>query len=307
LLRTIRGYTRFLRNDQKEDELGILDTVLRRREPAAAFRTIDGGHPAPYPDMTDEQLYNYEIAFNVPKKTFDSPPRSPVRSSHATGFDPEFESFGHAPIVRESRAPEKQSAASHAPEQPAWQQDMPDRTPSFSQPASHEARPQQRAHQETHEEAHEAAHEAAQPQAAADDSEHAEPPLWTEHEQVWTSRIPLGEGRPLDLSKPVRTITTRQPVEIITAKARHPIYKVHGYIGDDEIATVFTLDGRLSENSAQFLENVPEEHQLYLNIYPNHNGYGQDRYVITQHGTREEADVAATAGRIACVRADFDL
>jgi hypothetical protein len=293
MLRTIRDYTRFLRNDLKENEVGILDTVLRRREPAAAYRTIDGGHPAPYPDMTDEQLYNYEIAFNVPKRTFDRPPRSTGRAGYATRFEPEIEPLEPtpiAPIVRESRVPERQSAASQTHEQAARQGNIMDTTPSSSQPASHDAPPQQ----------------GAQPQASATDSDNAEPSLWTEHEQVWTSRIPLDEGRPLDLTKPVRTITTRQPVEIITAKARHPVYKVHGYIGDDEIATVFTLDGRLSENSAQFLENVPEERELYLNIYPNDNSCNQDRYVITQHGTREEAEAAAGAGRIACVRADLN-
>jgi hypothetical protein len=268
--------------------VGILDTVLRRREPAAAYRTIDGGHPAPYPDMTDEQLYNYELAFNVPNKTFDRPPRSTGRANYATRSEPEPDPFEPTPIapippvVHESRVSEQQSA---------WQNDMLERTPASSQSASQQAQPQQD----------------PQSQTGTADLDNAEPPLWTEHEQVWTSRIPLDKGRPLDLTKPVRTITTRQPVEIITAKARHPVYKVHGYIGDDEIATVFTLDGRLSENGAQFLENVPEERELYLNIYPNSNSCSQDRYVITQHSTREEADAAAGDGRVACVRADLRL
>ena len=40
--------------------MGILGTIMGRREPEVIYRTVDGGHPAPYPDMTDEQLYNYE-------------------------------------------------------------------------------------------------------------------------------------------------------------------------------------------------------------------------------------------------------
>jgi hypothetical protein len=105
----------------------------------------------------------------------------------------------------------------------------------------------------------------------------------------------------------VRLVTTRQPVEIITTRARHPVYKVHGYVGDADIATVFTLDGRLSENGPCYLENVPEQRQLYLNIYLNDAAAGgNDKYLITQHDTREQADAAAGA-RVASVVVEFDL
>jgi hypothetical protein len=187
----------------KESDVGILDSLLRRRKPTVEFRTIDGGHPAPFPDMTDEQLYNYEVAFNVPSRTFDKPP-----------------------VAAEPTAPQ------------------PERTLTLP---------------------------------------------------------------PLDLSKPVRLISSRQPVEIITTRARHPVYKVHAYIGDDVVVTLFTLDGQLSENGPRCLENVPQRQQLFLNIYPNAQAQGGERYLMTQHDTRQAADAAARPGRIACVPVHFDL
>jgi hypothetical protein len=242
----------------KEDEVSILDAILRRREPVAAYRTVDGGHPAPYPDMTDEQLYNYEIAFNVPKKTFDKPPSSAATRKR------EAESKARTNDRTFAQAPP--AAGRHEPQlQDDDEFDMP---ASSARTAGNDA-PREEAR-------------VPQPAPAPDD-------------------MP-----PLDLSKPVRTVTTRQPVEIITTRARHPIYKVHGYIDDDNIVTVFTLNGQLSEHGPRFLENVPEKRELHLNIYPNHNAGGREKYIVTQHDTREEADAAATSERIACVKAEFN-
>lgn len=111
---------------------------------------------------------------------------------------------------------------------------------------------------------------------------------------------------PLDFSKPVRLITTKQSVEIITTRARHPVYKVHGYIGDDDVVTVFTLDGRLSETGLCYLENVPQQHQLFVNVYPNTDPLSRDRYLLTQHESREDADAAAQPGRLTCVAVELD-
>ncbi len=208
--------------------MGILDSIMGRREPVVAYRTVDGGHPAPYPDMTDEQLYNYEVTFNVPRRTFDKPPPS-------------------KPAVK--AAPEK----------------------AFDAPR-YTTRP-------TREEANEKEPQTARPE-------------------------PLP---PLDLSKPVRLVTSKQPVEIITMRARHPVYKVHGYIGNDDVVTMFTLDGQLSENGPRFLENVPRRQQLHLNVYRNHDAASRDRYLLTQHETQEEAEAAAKAGRMACVVVQFDI
>src|SRR6516164_2756582 len=59
----------------------ILDSLIGKRKSDPLHRTVDGGHPAPYPDMTDEQLYNYEATFNVANKTFDKrpPPNLPIK------------------------------------------------------------------------------------------------------------------------------------------------------------------------------------------------------------------------------------
>ena len=229
--------------------MSILGILLGRREPVVEYRTVDGGHPAPFPDMTDEQLYNYEVTFNVPKRTFTERPRS-VRP-------PDPRQAGKAPPAR--KEPSTETVAQKTQERP--------------HPDVETRRHTATAHRPTR----------SMPPSGRPD-------------------LP-----PPDLARPVRLVTTKQPVDIITTRARHPVYKVHAYIGDDDVVTVFTLDGRLSENGPRYLENVPQKQQLFLNIYPGTNGQGAERYVLTQHASREEADAAAKAGRIACVPLQFDL
>ena len=240
--------------------MGIIGTLLGRREPAVEYRTVDGGHPAPFPDMTDEQLYNYEVTFNVPNRTFKERPRS-------------------------VRPPEKRQAAkeAHVRKEPY--------TETFMQKT--QERPQHTDMQQTA--------TARRPTEAPQPAQPAPP--------VHPVPPPLEETSlaPLDFDKPMRLVTTKQPVEIVTTRARHPVYKVHAYIGDDNVVTVFTLDGRLSENGPRYLENVPQKQQLHLNIYPNPDVHAAERYVLTQHASKEQADAAAKPGRIACVPLQFDL
>lgn len=232
--------------------MGILGTLLGRREPVVEFRTVDGGHPAPFPDMTDEQLYNYEVTFNVPKRTFKEPPRS-VRPP-------------------ENRQPRKES---------------PMRKEPFTETVA----------QKTQERPQHASFDTRQHTTTAHRPTRSMPPPPPEQ-----TNLP-----PLDLSKPVRLVTTRQPVEIITTRARHPVYKVHAYIGDDDIVTVFTLEGQLSEGGPRYLENIPQKQQLYLNIYPNPDTHAAEKYLLTQHASPEQADAAVKPGRITCVPLQFDL
>lgn len=240
----------------EESDVGILGSILGKREPAVEFRTVDGGHPAPFPDMTDEQLYNYEVAFNVARRTFDKPPVS-ARTAKAP-----------------PAAPRTQTAAREAGRQQQGSE-------------------QRERHQGNGDE---------EDKDDNDDNDDKEDTHTHERHAERTVTLPL-----LDLGKPVRLITTKQPVDIITTRARHPVYKVHAYIGSDEVVTLFTLDGQLSENGPRFLENVPQRQQLYLNIYPNADAHDGDRYVITQHGSRQEADTSARTGRIVCVSVQFDL
>lgn len=222
----------------------MLGGILGRRATRPVYRTIDGGHPAPFPDMTDEQLYNYETTFNIVPRTFTRPPRSAAAG---------------APAPQAAQAPTRQ---------------------------------------------------AAQPSVAAGRDEATLPERLRRNRAFdaprYTARkthASAPEPGPIDFSKPVRTITTRQPVDIITTRARHPIYKVHAYIGDNDVVSVFTLDGRLSENGPRFLENVPERRPLHLNVYDGEGG----SYRITQHASREEADAAAEPGRLACVEVKIEV
>ncbi|HEY4541387.1 MAG TPA: hypothetical protein VIG66_03325 [Noviherbaspirillum sp.] len=281
--------------------MGFLDGMRGKQPRRPLYRTIDGGHPAPFPDMTDEQLYNYEVTFNVAKRTFTHPPRPYVRPPHAPAWSPE-------PALAEtmSGAPRVTAAAVDARE-PVWAAHgayddygvqptpQPVRVPPPAQPpygaqerqAEAPVRPRMRRNT-----AFDAPRYTARKSASPAPQPDAMPAV-------------AGDAPRLDFSKPVRTITTKQPVDIITTRARHPIYKVHGYIGDDDVVSVFTLDGRLCENGPHFLENAPEQRQLHLNIYAE--AEGAQRYRITQHDTREQADAAAEAGRVACVEVKLDL
>jgi len=234
----------------EEIDVGILGSLLGKRQPEMTYRTIDGGHPAPFPDMTDEQLYNYEVTFDVPRRTFDKPPR-PARVADS-------QTVRNEPLKSEVHAKQE---------------------PSMTQQTAHEAK--------------------APPQGKAADEQRIVP------QAAQPERKP--QLPPLDLSKPVRLVTTKQPVEIITTRARHPIYKVHAYIGDDDVVTLFTLDGRLSENGPRFLENAPQRQHLYLNIYPNPDMRGTEKFLLTQHDSKEQADAAAKEGRIACVPLQFQI
>jgi hypothetical protein len=252
--------------------LGIIGSILRRGDSAGGFRTIDGGHPAPYPDMTDEQLYNYEMTFNVAHKTFDRPPFAAPKIPDEPLIQTQQETWkrpANEKVLDSTRFSARRTRAEPQAEPPVESQ---------TEPYIRQQRRQQHAQQRE---------PRLEPRAVPQPAD--------------------STGKALDLSRPVRLVTTRQPVEIITTRARHPVYKVHGYVGDADIATVFTLDGRLSENGPCYLENVPEQRQLYLNIYLNDAAAGgNDKYLITQHDTREQADAAAGA-RVASVVVEFDL
>ncbi|RJF97345.1 hypothetical protein [Noviherbaspirillum saxi] len=235
--------------------MGILGSIMGRREPEVAYRTVDGGHPAPYPDMTDEQLYNYEMTFDVPRRTFDKPPHSIKPKEEEPTIRRELKTEIRAEPRMEPRARQTETA--------------------FDAPR-YTARPTQ-------------------------GSDNMREPA-----SVFTQAATPAAARTLDLSKPVRLTTTKQSVEIITTRARHPVYKVHGYIGDDDVVTVFTIDGRLSENGFPYLENIPTKQQLHVNIYPNPDNHSRDRYLLTQHASRDEADAEARPGRLACVPVQFN-
>lgn len=259
--------------------MGILGTIMGRREPEVAYRTVDGGHPAPYPDMTDEQLYNYEVTFNVPKRTFDRPPVSARRKDE------------EITILREPRTDMRIEPRTEMRIEPRAEPRMPPPPERSFDAPRYTARPLR------------------EPASDHEPVEQIEPVAPVAPAAPRAAAVPEPKpvaAPPLDLSKPVRLTTTKQPVEIITTRARHPLYKVHGYIGDDDVVTVFTLDGRLSENGLPYLENIPSQQQLHVNIYPGTDPRSKDRYLLTQHASREEADAEARPGRLACVAVQFD-
>lgn len=269
-LRSSRGFL-------KEREVGILESIMRKRDQTIAYRTIDGGHPAPYPDMTDEQLYNYEMAFKVPRKTFDRPPSSMK--------------WRASPNCRDPREPYLDESFVIAPSEPATKPSGPASTRMCASSAS-AAVPNM----------------VEQQPAEAEEAEEAEEaPLFDPSMPAPARSItPERPLPPLDFSRPLRTITTRHPVEIITTRARHPVYKVQAYIGNDEVATVFTIDGRLCENGPRFLENVPQRERVFLNVYATAGAQDREKFTLTQHVSREQADGAAQSGRLACVPIEFD-
>lgn len=317
--------------------MGILGSLLGKRDNGMAYRTIDGGHPAPYPDMTDEQLYNYEVAFNVPHRTFDRPPQpgpvagagampagadadtiAPTRTARPAGV--KQEPFIHdegATEVRRDPAPHP-APRGRAPRPQTGDAERRDAAPRGT-PRDAMARSPAPRDPAPHPDILQGAPPRGDAGAPPHRGQHEDEPLFDAPR--YSARPPVADvvppdrapAPPLDFSRPVRMITTRQPVEIITTRARHPVYKVHGYIGDDDVVTVFTIDGRLSENGLPYLENVPQMDHLFLNIYLNRDGISTDKYVVTQHSSREAADAEAAASaqkgkgeRLTCVDVQVD-
>lgn len=287
--------------------MGILNSARRRRAPPPKYITVDGGHPAPYPDMTDEQLYNYEIAFKVPRKTFDKPPVSKKTAEQPTVILERTQlgtrahtsntmrtelRFGRVP--RQKKAIQELLDFSRPPQLINYEIafKIPHKIPGNS-PISKKTAEQPMVTRE-----HTQSSSKSNSNPSTSSTMRSEPCLIPIPKQ----EIPQA---PLDFNQPVRTITTRQPVEIITTRARHPVFKVHGYIGDADVVTVFTLDGQISENGPRFLENIPCQPQIYLNVYLNYDSQSHERFVLTQHESKEEADVAQRAGRLACVPLQF--
>lgn len=108
----------------------------------------------------------------------------------------------------------------------------------------------------------------------------------------------------IDWSKPVQTRDGR-PVEIITAKARGQ-YSMLGYIGDRPALWAWDRDGRWSAHSSpdvNDLINVPEERELWLNVYEDGEGYAHVTRTLAENGERIRVD--KTIPRIACVHVKY--
>lgn len=303
--------------------MGFLDGLRGKRSKLPEYRTIDGGHLAPYPDMTDEQLYNYEATFKVPKPTFARPPapynvpaQSSAMESHA---DAGVQHWIGAPSMRTSTAdvePQIQpKTGSGVWQEPQFGVPRDEALGSGLQRASENEpvdAPVQTLKPVTRKTADPADRDAgAAPQTLADSrlrrNAAFDAPRYTARPARTTETDNAPVPARIDFSKPVRTITTRQPVEILTTRARHPIYKVRAYIGNADVETVFTLDGRLSDGGPVFLENVPLQTQLFLNIYRPAGADAQ--YRITQHASQQEADAEnaqVTLKRLRCIEIDLE-
>lgn len=103
-----------------------------------------------------------------------------------------------------------------------------------------------------------------------------------------------------DLKKPVGYVETDgqpRPARIIATDARGQfsiVALVRQRNGDDEYAQTFDMHG--SDGSGGFLVNVAPRHGVWLNWYRLPNG----RIDVACYLTREAADLAAAADRIAC-------
>ncbi|SNS73048.1 hypothetical protein SAMN06265795_105210 [Noviherbaspirillum humi] len=255
--------------------MSILGGIFGRRDREARYRTVDGGKPAPYPDMTDEQLYNYELAFNVEKKTFDQPPHQ-----------------GSARRPQAQQEPEIEEKTRRITEATLNRYQLPRREPELV--TQHDGR------EAVNEEKTVMATEAPELQTLRFDdgmpekqAVEADPPAGAADSDAMQASVvdeSVSAEPPLDFAKPIRVITSKQPVEIITTRARHPLYKVHAYVGDEQVMRVFTLDGRMSENGPRFLENIPDREELHLNIYINPDPLSREKYLITQHTSQEDAE-----------------
>ena len=107
-----------------------------------------------------------------------------------------------------------------------------------------------------------------------------------------------------DPTKPVQ-LRDGRPARVYATDAEgdYPIHGAYqGYDGTWIVGAWCTnglcaLEQIMDRNERFDLVNVPEKIVQYLNVYPSNDGYA--------YPTREQADRAATKGRIACPRVEF--
>lgn len=109
----------------------------------------------------------------------------------------------------------------------------------------------------------------------------------------------LVQSPAIDWTKPVQT-KKGVPVTVLTTEARHSVYKVMAYVGEEDWISSFMVDGRYTyaqDGHPKDLENIPEpkkEYVMYINVYPDGKTF--------VHESREKADETSNVKRIACKR-----
>lgn len=106
-----------------------------------------------------------------------------------------------------------------------------------------------------------------------------------------------------DYTKPARTKEGREARFIgkIENKTYPLVFAVKDFDGI-EVADTYTLDGGYNHTGIKTcddLENIPEKHVRYINVYSLDNTFVVKR-------TREEADEDADEDRTACIRVEFE-
>jgi hypothetical protein len=92
----------------------------------------------------------------------------------------------------------------------------------------------------------------------------------------------------IDITKPVRTVIGKKPVEIISDKGRGGFPYV-GYLSGSNV---------LAQWSEAGIENVPEKTVKYLNMFSDGS------YCI--HITKDIADKFAGPNRLSCLRIEYE-
>jgi len=78
----------------------------------------------------------------------------------------------------------------------------------------------------------------------------------------------------IDWSKPLRTVEGHYPCRVYRTdlKGDYPILITIDY-GDWEETDKLNLDGRVHlDNKFSYIENIPEEKFVWINVYEHHNG-----------------------------------
>ena len=109
-----------------------------------------------------------------------------------------------------------------------------------------------------------------------------------------------------DPTKPVRT-RDGKPARIIATdlKSDHPIVAAVKDKNGDEYHYGYTKNGHWIDDSyegAIDLVNIPEKHELWVNVYDSCFG----GFNLKPHATREAADNNAREARIACLHLTFE-
>ena len=110
--------------------------------------------------------------------------------------------------------------------------------------------------------------------------------------------------KPIDWTKPLRTVDGHFPVRVVCTDRKHTTYPIVILIpkcGNEEwILAVSPEDGNFSSEHRPIVENVPERKRGWINIYENGDIFLHPSRILADDSMRTDRK------RIACIEIEYE-